>query len=512
MVAGCVLTASEAEEKRDQLVKDGFVVIPNVMPKALLYELCNFTSELCRKVTVSVALRYQGSSHVVHTTRSQKAGAHMDSNLHNKVVEKLNDEPNQRRVAELLGLESLRPRKRNVGEDINMLIISKPPHGPPLYWHQDFREWNSPVAATPWPHQVCFSYYLSDTTKENGCLRVIPGSHRNWHPLHDLLPNAHEREIQQIKDFDSPVFTDAQGSIDVPVCAGDLVILDARLLHSARANCTNQRRTLVLSWYNCFHFPKPPSWWKGHVPPEIANAYFTEGYRNTRVPNIPWRPRPRDYNALGGPAYARLRSNKNRASANVKSVWYDPTKVPDHMMATPTVKNATKFTETGVKLTKTGVILETTIAATPGINGVIPESVDSTTMSLLGEGSPRIQESAGNQELIPVSTCSPNPCCASVSDHENIVPQPSHVTGTDVMDSSEEKLAKKCLELHVEPVQVPRNIWQKYRLPDGGGNWWWCELDGDWFLECNPSPWAKYSDPELGRHYWWKSDEKWFWI
>ena len=37
---------------------------------------------------------------------------------------------------------------------------------------------NSPEAVTPWPTRIFLSYYLTDTVRENACLRVIPGTHR----------------------------------------------------------------------------------------------------------------------------------------------------------------------------------------------------------------------------------------------------------------------------------------------------------------------------------------------
>lgn len=53
--------------------------------------------------------------------------------------------------------------------------------------------------------------------------------------------------------------------------------------------------------------------------------------------------------------------------------------------------------------------------------------------------------------------------------------------------------------------------WHKY-VYEGFGFWWWCETDGDCFLESNPGPWAKYSDPMSARQYWWRDDTNWFWI
>ena len=64
-------------------------------------------------------------------------------------------------------------------------IISKPAYSPPLFWHEDGRFWDDPVSYTTQPIQCFLMYYLTDTSPENGCLQVIPGSHLKRHPLHD---------------------------------------------------------------------------------------------------------------------------------------------------------------------------------------------------------------------------------------------------------------------------------------------------------------------------------------
>ncbi len=85
-------------------------------------------------------------------------------------------------------------------------------------------------------------YYPIDTNRENECLRVTPGSHRHRHRLHGL-PQAHADEIETAGD-DHPALQPDPGELDVPVKAGDLVIGDARLLHSAHPNRSARRRTL----------------------------------------------------------------------------------------------------------------------------------------------------------------------------------------------------------------------------------------------------------------------------
>ena len=128
-------------------------------------------------------------------------------------------------------------------------IISKPPQSPPLFWHEDGRFWNDPVSYTWQPIQCFLMYYLTDTTPHNGCLRVIPGSHRKRHPLHDQASPMHTDELRTYANPENIAFQRAEGEIDVPVNAGDLVMGYGNLFHAAHANLTDERRTVLTMWY-----------------------------------------------------------------------------------------------------------------------------------------------------------------------------------------------------------------------------------------------------------------------
>lgn len=59
-------------------------------------------------------------------------------------------------------------------------LFCKPPHhGGVVAWHQDYSYW---TRTRPMAHLSCW-IALDDSTKENGCVHYVPGSHR-W----DLLP------------------------------------------------------------------------------------------------------------------------------------------------------------------------------------------------------------------------------------------------------------------------------------------------------------------------------------
>ena len=128
-------------------------------------------------------------------------------------------------------------------------VISKPPGGPALFWHQDWWGWQHPISREGRIAQVALFLYMTDTTRENGCLRLIPGSHRRPHPLHDLV-DAHDPTLAEVRNPDDAAFAPHPDEVDVPVTAGDVVVVDARLIHGAHPNRSGRERTNITLWWH----------------------------------------------------------------------------------------------------------------------------------------------------------------------------------------------------------------------------------------------------------------------
>ena len=129
-------------------------------------------------------------------------------------------------------------------------VVCKEPHtAAPSYWHQDWPFWDEPISADRDPSQLFLMYYLSDTTVANGCLRVIPQTHVRRLPLHAQIGAAHDDDTRFQDPSSSPAYADHPDQVDIEVHAGDLIIGDARLLHSAYGNTTSSRRTNLVLWY-----------------------------------------------------------------------------------------------------------------------------------------------------------------------------------------------------------------------------------------------------------------------
>ncbi len=137
-------------------------------------------------------------------------------------------------------------------------LISKPGNGPPLFWHQDWWGWDDSSSYRPRAQQLFAMIYLTDTSVANGCLRLIPRSHRLDHLLHHL-DTAHSQGMQSYKDPKNPAYAEHPDQIAVPVKAGDVLIGDSRLIHGAYPNRTDAERPLLTLWFMPHWSAMPPA-------------------------------------------------------------------------------------------------------------------------------------------------------------------------------------------------------------------------------------------------------------
>ena len=153
----------------------------------------------------------------------------------------------------LIGNEKLKEIFRILGFDDTRFssgyIISKPNNSPALFWHQDWWGWDHPLSYTVQIAQVFVMIYLKDTHPQNGCLRVIPGSHRSYHPLH-LNQKAHTESVSRVEDPNDSIYNSLSEEVPVPVKCGDVIVGDARLIHGSFPNQSEDERTLITLWYH----------------------------------------------------------------------------------------------------------------------------------------------------------------------------------------------------------------------------------------------------------------------
>ncbi len=219
-----------APAQREQLHRAGYCVFPHVLEEALLQRLRAATRKLVAPMTAADRAR--------HLSTGSMFGF---SQVEDEIWGELVLHPGFFHCMQQLGYTQV--------TFTDGYVISKPPHSPQLFWHYDWFTWVEPEDFGPAPQQVFAMYYLTDTSRFNGCLRVIPGSHYRHNPLHEVLGQPHSEELHRMEDATRPEFQPRPDELDLPVQAGDLVLGDARLLHAAHANQSDQERTVITLWY-----------------------------------------------------------------------------------------------------------------------------------------------------------------------------------------------------------------------------------------------------------------------
>ena len=127
-------------------------------------------------------------------------------------------------------------------------IVIKLPHvGAPFAWHQDGR-----FATGEVPERgVNFGIYLYHSDESNGCLYVVPGSHRNGRVDIAAQIASHGERLP--------------GSIPVPVAAGDVIVHSRNLVHGSFTNRSPEQRVTVYFGY--------------HARPTVEGAFAAEQIR-----------------------------------------------------------------------------------------------------------------------------------------------------------------------------------------------------------------------------------------
>ena len=216
------------EPLRQDLLTNGYSVVQGALDPPLLASVRRISAGILERVSAEHRAQNRSQGSLVNTS----------------------DYPD---YAALIG----NPRARAAFDELGFVdtrfssgyLISKPPGGPPLFWHQDWWGWDDQISYTETVAQVFLMYYLTDTSPENGCLRVVPGSHRRKHSLHDA-DQAHDEALSRVDDPNDPLYGALAEEKAVPVRAGDLVIGDSRLLHAAYANQSSEERSLITLWYH----------------------------------------------------------------------------------------------------------------------------------------------------------------------------------------------------------------------------------------------------------------------
>lgn len=126
-----------------------------------------------------------------------------------------------------------------LGDDIvvwGSLILSKPPHDPGFVaWHQD-GAYAGFLGEAP---AVSAWIALSDSTIESGCMRVVPGSHRQ--KLAHAARHAPENLLSHGQEIAADV--DERQAVDVQLRPGEMSLHHVDIVHGSNPNRSSWART-----------------------------------------------------------------------------------------------------------------------------------------------------------------------------------------------------------------------------------------------------------------------------
>jgi len=139
-----------------------------------------------------------------------------------------------------------------IGNDITLdydqFLAKRPQRTRAVFaWHQDLGYWPTD---TPDTRTVTCSLALDDASPENGCLQVVPGSHREaelrshrpsaWSSSPELRQEAHTLTVE---------LRPADAIVSLPVRRGSITVHNERIVHGSSGNTTDGwRRTYVVAF------------------------------------------------------------------------------------------------------------------------------------------------------------------------------------------------------------------------------------------------------------------------
>jgi ectoine hydroxylase-related dioxygenase (phytanoyl-CoA dioxygenase family) len=197
-------TGSLSEAEYAQFHRDGFLICPPVFGAA---EMGRIRHALDRVLATS------GYS------RDPTAHRHLDSP---EVYDLVAQPPIVDRIASLIGPDLLLWHTR---------FFDKPPGDGPVPWHQDMAFW-------PLDPPICVSVWIAIDPADigNGCLEVVPGSHRMQ------IPHVESTGTGRFAQKADPALFEAREAVAIELEPGGFLLFDRWLVHGSPANESNRRR------------------------------------------------------------------------------------------------------------------------------------------------------------------------------------------------------------------------------------------------------------------------------
>ena len=246
--SGTVKTAFSDTEVTD-FAADGYLIQRNLIPAGYVNRILEIASRDAAMhygdIEYEADVQYPGAPSSLEAEGGRTIRRLKQAFSRDPVFSRLVKEPFLlTRLQQLLGPQVVMPLAHH-----NCIMTKQPEYSSDTGWHRDIRYWafDSPELVNLW-------IALGDETLQNGCLKLLPGTHRA-----QLQP--HQFDEDQFFRDDLP---DNQPLLDLAVTAelkaGDALFFHARCFHSATRNYTEQTKySAVFTFRSLDNAPLPDS-------------------------------------------------------------------------------------------------------------------------------------------------------------------------------------------------------------------------------------------------------------
>ncbi|GAA3247351.1 ectoine hydroxylase [Pseudonocardia petroleophila] len=222
--------------------RDGFVSVPGLLTPE---EVVGFSAELDRLAT-------DPAVHADERTITEKSSGQVRSVFEVHAL--------SRTIADLIADERVAGRARQIlGSEVYVhqsRINYKPGFGGGgFYWHSDFETWHA-EDGMPSPRAVSISISLTDNYAHNGCLMIMPGSHKEFVACVGETPADHYKDSLKEQEVGTPdqesltALADRHGIAMITGAAGSATLFDSNCMHGSGGNITPYPRSNIFVVFN----------------------------------------------------------------------------------------------------------------------------------------------------------------------------------------------------------------------------------------------------------------------
>jgi len=222
--------------------RDGFVTVSELLTPD---EVATYSAELDRLASDPVIREDQRT--IVEKTSQQVRSIFEVHRISDAVAALVADERVAGRARQILGSDVYVHQSR---------INYKPGFGGGgFYWHSDFETWHA-EDGMPTPRAVSISIALTENYPHNGCLMIMPGSHRTFVACVGETPADHYKESLREQEIGTPdpesltTLADRHGIAMLTGPAGSATLFDSNCMHGSGSNITPYSRSNIFIVFN----------------------------------------------------------------------------------------------------------------------------------------------------------------------------------------------------------------------------------------------------------------------